>query len=58
MSLYPTVQRKAQEELHRVIGLDRLPVLADRDQLPYIEAILKELLRWNPITPLGTYQDM
>ncbi|QRW07923.1 cytochrome P450 family protein [Ceratobasidium sp. AG-Ba] len=37
----PSVQRKAQAEISRVLG-DRLPTLADRPQLPYIEAIYKE----------------
>lgn len=54
MQLYPEVQRKAQEELDRVVGTDRLPRLADRPNLPYIEAIIKEVLRWNPVSPLGT----
>ncbi|KAI0319697.1 cytochrome P450 [Amylostereum chailletii] len=53
MVLYPDVQRKAHEELDRVIGGDRLPRLADREQLPYISALVKELVRWAPGTPLG-----
>lgn len=42
----PHVQLKAQEELARVIGNDRLPVLEDREALPYITAITKETYRW------------
>ena len=53
MQLYPEVQRKAQEEIDRVIGNDRLPTIADRPNLPYIEMVIKELLRWNPVAPLG-----
>jgi cytochrome P450 len=55
MQLYPEVQRRAQEEIDRVIGNDRLPTLADRPNLPYIEVVIKEVLRWNPVAPLGTY---
>lgn len=51
MLLYPNVQRKAQEELDRVVGRDRLPEVADRQSLPYVSAIVKEILRWNPILP-------
>ena len=54
MMVYPKVQRRAQEEIDRVIGSDRLPTFADRGSLPYVEAVAKELLRWNPVTPLGT----
>ena len=54
MQLYPEVQRKAREEIDRVVGTDRLPRITDRPNLPYIEAVIKELLRWNPISPLGT----
>jgi cytochrome P450 len=52
MVLHPHVFRKAQEELDRVVGLDRLPDFSDRHSLPYITAIIKECLRWNPVSPL------
>lgn len=53
MTLYPEAQKKAQEEIFRVVGEDRLPTFADREYLPYIEALVKEVLRWNPVGPLG-----
>jgi len=53
MVLFPEVQRKAQEELDRVIGLHRLPTIQDRDHLPYIAAVQKEIYRWRTIVPLG-----
>ncbi|PBL03443.1 cytochrome P450 [Armillaria gallica] len=51
--LYPEVQAKAQAELDAVVGPTRLPNFDDRPQLPYIEAILSEALRWNPVSPMG-----
>jgi cytochrome P450 len=54
MVLFPDVQRKAQEEIDRVIGTGRLPNFADRDHLPYLSAMYKELLRWHVIGPMGT----
>lgn len=53
MVLYPEIQSKGQEEIDRVIGKDRLPSFTDRDSLPYVNAIVKEVLRWNPAVPLG-----
>ncbi len=53
MAKYPDIQRKAQDELARVVGRDRLPNFSDRPALPYIEALIKEILRWQPVTPLG-----
>ncbi|KAL5501294.1 hypothetical protein ACEPAH_8554 [Sanghuangporus vaninii] len=53
MSLFPEVQRKAQEEIDRVIGSDRLPTFEDRENLPYIDAVVKEALRWHPVAPMG-----
>ncbi|KAI5115858.1 hypothetical protein M0805_003824 [Coniferiporia weirii] len=53
MVLYPDVQRRAQEELNRVIGKDNLPSMEDKPNLPYINAICSETLRWQPVTPLG-----
>lgn len=49
----PSVQTKAHAELDRVIGRERLPDLEDKDSLPYIDAICKEVLRVHPVTPLG-----
>ena len=46
MLLYPEVQKRAQSEIDRVIGRDRLPEFSDRDSLPYITAITKEVLRY------------
>ena len=54
MTLYPDVQKKAQDEIDAVIGNDRLPDFDDRNKLPYIEAIIAELLRWLPVAPNGT----
>jgi len=51
--MYPEVQRKAQAEIDRFIESDRLPTLADQPSLPYVDALVKEVLRWNPVTPLG-----
>jgi hypothetical protein len=45
MLLYPEVQMKAQKELDAVVGQDRLPEFSDRPSLPYINAILKEVIR-------------
>ena len=53
-TLHPEVVRLAQEELDRVIGGDRLPEFSDKPQLPYISAIVKEVLRWGIPVPLGT----
>jgi len=53
MALHPEVMEKAQEELDRVVGKGRLPDFSDRDSLPYIDALVKELLRWNPPLPIA-----
>lgn len=53
MAMFPQVQHKAQEEIDRVIGVDRLPGFADRHKLPYIDAVVQEAFRWNPTAPLG-----
>jgi len=54
MALYPEVQKRAQMEIDSVIGNNRLPDFSDRDALPYTNAIVKEAMRWQPVTPLGT----
>ncbi|KAK0446236.1 cytochrome P450 [Armillaria borealis] len=51
--LYPEVQAKAQAELDAMVGHTRLPNFDDRPQLPYIDAIMLESSRWNPVVPMG-----
>jgi cytochrome P450 len=53
MCNYPETQRKCQEELDRVVGKDRLPTFEDRPKLPYLNAVLLELLRWKHFAPFG-----
>lgn len=53
MSLYADVQRKAQEELDRVVGRKRLPDFDDYNELLYIKAILLETTRWMVVVPLS-----
>lgn len=51
--LYPDVVTAAQEEIDRVIGSDRMPNFEDEPHLPYIRAMVKEVLRWKPILKVG-----
>ena len=53
-TLHPEVVCLAQQQLDEVLGGERLPDFSDMPQLPYISAIVKEVLRWRPPTPLGT----
>ena len=53
MASHPDVQKKAQAELDIVVRPHRLPEIDDRDALPYMNAILKETMRWHTAVPLG-----
>lgn len=53
MMQYPEIQKKAQQEIDTVVGTDRLPSFDDRRALPYVDAIVKEVFRWNPVLPMG-----
>lgn len=48
----PRVQEKVQEELDRVIGLERVMTESDFPNLPYLQCVAKESLRLHPPTPL------
>ncbi|GJE99705.1 cytochrome P450 [Phanerochaete sordida] len=52
MTLNPYVQKEAQREIDSVCR-GRLPDFSDYERLPYVHAIVKELLRWNPAVPLN-----
>ncbi|KZS94002.1 cytochrome P450 [Sistotremastrum niveocremeum HHB9708] len=53
MMLFPEAQKAAQREIDAVLHRGRLPTLEDKDALPHIQAIMKEVIRWNPIIPTG-----
>ncbi|KAG8220285.1 cytochrome P450 [Butyriboletus roseoflavus] len=53
MFMFPEKQKRAQEELDRVVGPDRLLAFEDRPSLPYTEAIISECFRWHPTSPAG-----
>ncbi|KAK7418150.1 hypothetical protein QQX98_004125 [Neonectria punicea] len=44
---------RAQEELDRVVGFERLPTFDDLPRLEYVRAIVSETLRWRPVAVLG-----
>ena len=52
MATYPEVQKRAQAEIDAVVGSHRLPDYDDRPSLPYINAIIKESMRWHLALPL------
>ena len=53
MALSPVAQQKAQDELATVVGLSRLPTIDDIASLPYLQAVVFEVMRWLPVVPLG-----
>jgi len=53
MVLNPKAMKKAQEELDRVVGKGELPDYSHKERLPYIDALVKEVLRWNPPLPIS-----
>ncbi|KAJ3557933.1 hypothetical protein NM688_g1205 [Phlebia brevispora] len=53
MLWHPDIMQNAHDEIDRTVGRERLPTLEDQRNLPYVEAIVMELLRWWPVVPLG-----
>ncbi|EJT98919.1 cytochrome P450, partial [Dacryopinax primogenitus] len=49
---HPHIMRAAQESIDVVCGL-RPPSFEDREKLPYIEALIKEMMRWGSGVPAG-----
>jgi cytochrome P450 len=53
MIAHPEIQKRAQDELDAVVGRSRAPTFADAPNLPYIQALVKESLRWRPAFPFS-----
>ncbi|KIL66906.1 hypothetical protein M378DRAFT_160454 [Amanita muscaria Koide BX008] len=51
MTLHTHAQRKAQEEIDKVVGSHGLPSYEHRASLPYVEALYREVNRWRPVAP-------
>merc|ERR1719290_57954 len=43
MVRYPEIQSKVQHELDTVVGINRLPNMEDKRNLPYVEAVIMEI---------------
>ncbi|EIM86329.1 cytochrome P450 [Stereum hirsutum FP-91666 SS1] len=50
---HPHVQARAQAEIDLIVGRDRLPNFTDMDELPYVSAICREVMRWKLVTPMA-----
>ncbi|WAR13177.1 CP17A-like protein [Mya arenaria] len=57
VAAYPDIQAKAQEEIDRVVGHDRLPGINDRPDLAYTEAVLHESMRISTVVPSGLWHE-
>lgn len=53
MVVFPAMQTRAQAEIDEVVGKDRLPSSEDEPRLPFVCALIKEVLRFAPVAPLG-----
>lgn len=54
--LHPDIQKRAQEEVDSVVLREcRLPTVNDRSSMPYVDAVLQEVLRWAPPAPMGLF---
>jgi cytochrome P450 len=53
MLVNPEIQKRAQAELDTVVGRSRVPSFSDVPNLPYIQAMVKEVLRWRPPLPFA-----
>jgi cytochrome P450 len=52
---HPEVQHRARAEIDRVVGRQRLPDFEDRASLPYVDAVLRETMRWHPVFCMGAF---
>ncbi|KAJ7182865.1 cytochrome P450 [Mycena crocata] len=52
LTVYPEAQKKAQQEMDRIVGDHRMPNLDDLEHMPYIRAMIREAHRFRPVAPL------
>ncbi|KAJ3561943.1 hypothetical protein NP233_g9884 [Leucocoprinus birnbaumii] len=57
LACFPDVYKKAQAEVDSVLK-GRLSEDADIESMPYLNAMLKEVLRWQPVFPMGIFHSV
>ena len=55
MALYPDLAQRAQAEIDSIVGRARIPNFTDRESLPYVDALLQEVMRISPPSSLGEH---
>lgn len=50
---FPIIQQKCFEKINKLLGKGQLPTLANRAELPYVEAFIHETLRMSSIAPMA-----
>jgi len=53
MTMFPDICKKAQEEISQTLGEGVLPTVDDCSRLLYLDAVIKETIRWSVVGPLG-----
>ncbi|KAJ7868861.1 cytochrome P450 [Mycena leptocephala] len=53
LAVHPECQERARKEIDAVVGMGRLPAAEDFPNLPYLDALIKETLRFRPQFPMG-----
>jgi hypothetical protein len=52
LATWYSIQAHACAEIDQVMSHDKMPCLDDGASLPYLDAILRNVLRWYPLSPL------
>ena len=55
MARHPDAQKRAQKELDNVLGPHELPSFEHRARTPYVESLLKEVIRWGAPVTFGAH---
>ncbi|KAM6219190.1 cytochrome P450 2J2-like [Rhynchocyon petersi] len=58
MALNPEIQEKVQAEIDKVIGQAQQPSIANRDNMPYTNAVIHEVQRMSNIVPMNVARSL
>jgi cytochrome P450 family 2 subfamily J len=53
LAMHLDVQRRCHEEIDATIGREKQPIMRDKEQMPYIQAVLDEIQRFSSVVPMG-----
>jgi cytochrome P450 family 2 subfamily J len=53
LAIHPDIQKRCHDEIDAAIGREKMATMKNKEQMPFIQAVLDEVQRYGSIVPMG-----